>query len=284
VSFFYLKIESLFSGFAGVLASMFVCAFIAVHGPGGLAYVFAAPVDPVPELSEPSPDRLFEASLPEPDESQALIRDLYRDQDNRNWVVSFFASLCGSPDISAIILANANAFDIAPSLAFALCWEESRYNPQAVNRKNRNESIDRGLFQLNDRSFPKIEEADFFNPSVNAWYGMAHLRICLDSGGSEITALAMYNAGTGRVRSLGAPKNTLDYIHRILEYQRKIESAFRTEVQREAELRLAEKTKSSGDQNTALFLAETGGSAAGLAAVKLIRPRFARLAPLAGRR
>ncbi|MDR0624335.1 MAG: lytic transglycosylase domain-containing protein [Treponema sp.] len=280
----YLKIEILLSKFAGVLLSMFVCALIAVHGPGDLAYVFSADPDPVSGLPDPAPKELLLASLPAPDENRNLIRDLYRDPDYRNWVVSFFTSLCGSQDIAAIILANADAFNVSPSLAFALSWEESRYNPKAINRANRDGSVDRGLFQLNERSFPKIAEADFFNPSINAWYGMAHLRVCLDSGVSEIAALAMYNAGTGRVRSLGAPKNTLDYIHRILECQRKIEGAFQLEARRETDFRLAENAgnEKGGHGETELFPAETGGIAAELASAKPARPRFVRLAPLTG--
>jgi hypothetical protein len=95
-----------------------------------------------------------------------------------------------------------------------------------VNNKNRDESIDRGLFQLNNRSFPRLETQSFFNLELNAKYGMSHLRHCLDTGGTEVAALAMYNAGTGRVRSTGTPKITLDYVGRILENRWKIEDRF----------------------------------------------------------
>ena len=96
----------------------------------------------------------------------------------------------------------------------------------AVNTANRDESIDRGLFQLNSRSFPRLETQAFFNLSVNAYYGLSHLRHCLDTGGSEITALAMYNAGTNRVNNTGAPRATLDYIGRILDTRSEIDSRF----------------------------------------------------------
>jgi hypothetical protein len=150
----------------------------------------------------------------------------YRDPLFRDWVAAFFGDLTGSPELAAVVLANSEAFNISPSLAFALCWEESRYNPRAVNTKNRNQTIDRGLFQLNSASFPDLGEEDFFNPGVNARYGLAHLRWCLDNAGTEVAGLAMYNAGTGRVRSGGTPKNTLDYISRILRQQRIIEDLF----------------------------------------------------------
>jgi hypothetical protein len=61
---------------------------------------------------------------------------------------------------------------------------------------------------------------------------MSHLRHCLDTGGTEIAALAMYNAGANRVRNTGTPKTTLDYISRILENRRRIESRF---LEREAQ-------------------------------------------------
>ncbi|MDR2246943.1 MAG: lytic transglycosylase domain-containing protein [Treponema sp.] len=163
------------------------------------------------------------------------ILTAYRKEAQQQWVVAFFAGILKparyfsrttTVEMAAAILSNASAFDISPSLAFALCWAESRFNPTAVNRANRDGSIDRGLFQLNNLSFPKLKEADFFNPSVNAYYGLAHLRWCLDASGSVVAGLAMYNAGTARVKAEGAPIRTLDHISYILEFQRKIEDAF----------------------------------------------------------
>jgi hypothetical protein len=183
---------------------------------------------PVPEFSVPA----IHQSAPTREDP---IMDAYRSGESREWVVAFFTAVLKpagffpgttSGEAAAVILTNASAFNIAPSLAFALCWAESRFNPRAVNKSNRDGSVDRGLFQLNDRSFPRLAEADFFNPSVNAYYGMAHLRWCLDAGGSVVAGLAMYNAGTGRVEARGAPKKTLDYISLILEVQRKIEDTF----------------------------------------------------------
>ena len=155
-----------------------------------------------------------------------FILELYRDPQTQKRIIDFFDDICASEEIVKVILENANSFNIAPALAFALAWEESRLNPHAVNQKNRDDSIDRGLFQLNNRSFPLLEIQAFFNPGINAWYGMNHLRHCLDVGGSEIAALAMYNAGTHRVNSSGTPRSTLDYIDRILENRRKIENLF----------------------------------------------------------
>ncbi|MDR2071033.1 MAG: lytic transglycosylase domain-containing protein [Treponema sp.] len=200
----------------------------AVHSGNEIPWnVIRVPVS-VSELPGPVFNHHFE-------EQEDAIMTAYRDETRQEWVITFFAEvvklteyLPGSDteEMAAAILANAAAFNISPSLAFALCWTESRFNPQAVNKANTDGSIDRGLFQLNNRSFPKLKEADFFNPSVNAYYGMAHLRWCLDTGGSMVAGLAMYNAGTGRVKAEGAPKRTLDYVSYILDFQKKIEDAF----------------------------------------------------------
>jgi hypothetical protein len=165
-------------------------------------------------LREPEPRRID------------FILDAYRNPETKEWVAAFFERICGSLTVAQAVLDGADRYSISPSLAFALCWEESRFNPLAVNRKNRDGSIDRGLFQLNNRSFPKLTEAEFFNYRTNAFYGMAHLRICIDTGGSELSAVAMYNAGTGRVRSGGTPYQTLNYAERIFSSCRKIEAVF----------------------------------------------------------
>jgi hypothetical protein len=168
-------------------------------------------------------------SMGQPDRSL----NYYRDELCRSEVTAFFTALVQSEEIAKLILLNADRFDIPPSLAFALCWGESRFNPLAVNRTNRNRTVDRGLFQLNNIAFPKLKDKDFFDPAVNAYYGMAHLRWCLDSGGSEVAGLAMYNAGPARVKAGSVPGHTLDHVSRVLEFRNGIEFLFQTEyVQR----------------------------------------------------
>ncbi|HKL85879.1 MAG TPA: lytic transglycosylase domain-containing protein, partial [Treponemataceae bacterium] len=113
-------------------------------------------------------------------------------------------------------------------LAFALAWEESRYQPKAVNKNP--SSTDRGLFQLNNKAFPKLTEKDFFSIETNAKYGLSHLRYCIDLSGNEVAALAMYNAGTTKVRNDNTPKRTLDYVSRILSYRDGLTKTFDQQV------------------------------------------------------
>ena len=164
----------------------------------------------------------------EVEEGQDIILTVYRDEMFRNDVLAFFQSITGSEEVAGVILAYASVHDIPPALAFALCAEESAYNPQAFNR-NRNDTVDRGLFQLNSASFPKLSVDDFYDLHENANNGLSHLRWCLDTAGTEVAGLAMYNAGATRVGSAGTPKSTLDYVSRILKRQRMIEDLFLAE-------------------------------------------------------
>ena len=225
----YRKIEHTLPLFFGCLGSLILCAFLMMwqperfsHAAGNQesSYENAAMTSHSPETEN---IYFFTRNAPE---RQDFILALYRSPRSEDRVVDFFAEICASRDIAEVILANAEMYDIPPALAVALAWEESRFDPHAVNTKNRDQSIDRGLFQLNDRSFPRLDIQTFFNPWMNARYGMNHLRYCLDTGGSEIAALAMYNAGAGRVNSSGTPRTTLDYIGRIMNNRTKIEGLF----------------------------------------------------------
>jgi len=154
-----------------------------------------------------------------------LIISAYRNPELREEVLAFFERLTGSFEIAEVILANAHVLEIPPALAFSLCAEESAYKVRAYNR-NQNDTEDRGLFQLNSASFPRLEPEDFYDPIVNTWHGLSYLRWCLDTAGTDVAGLAMYNAGITRVRNTGTPKSTLDYISRILDRKREIEVNF----------------------------------------------------------
>ncbi len=155
--------------------------------------------------------------------------ELYRSALSRSSVVWFYNQITGNQDVTLAILTAAEANDIPLSLAFALAYTESRYKITAIN-SNTNKSIDRGLFQLNNRSFPQLKEEEFFDPYISAKYGMSHLRFCLDTAGNEVSALAMYNAGTTKVRSNKTPQVTLNYVSNIIGYREGLDVLFNTQV------------------------------------------------------
>lgn len=186
-------------------------------------------VESEPEFSDSFQEYLAEASFEELNDSTDDGLTLYRQSISRSQVEWFYTHITGNKDVALAILTEAEKNDIPLSLAFALAYTESRFKSTAVN-KNSNTTIDRGLFQLNSNSFPALSEADFFDPYVSAKYGMSHLKFCLNTAGNEVSALAMYNAGTTRVRSNRTPQVTLNYVGKILSYQQMLDNLFAQEV------------------------------------------------------
>lgn len=173
---------------------------------------------------------------------------LYRQPHSRPAVEWFFTHVTGNREVTQAILENADKNDIPLTLAFSLAYVESKYKPTAVN-SNSNSTIDRGLFQLNSNSFPKLTEAEFFDPNVSAKYGMIHLRWCMDLSGNEVTALAMYNAGTTRVRANKTPQHTLNYVGMIQKYRASLDEKFSSEI-----------IAFYGNSTNALATSKTGGA------------------------
>jgi soluble lytic murein transglycosylase-like protein len=152
------------------------------------------------------------------------IAPYYRDPSTRESTLQFFSSLTQSESVARAILDFSDKFGVRPSLCFALALEESDFKVDAINKNG--DSVDRGLFQLNSKSYPRLGIRDFYDPGTNARYGISHLKSCLAQAGNEVAALAMYNAGNGRVERGATPQKTLNYISRILAYESNISSLF----------------------------------------------------------
>lgn len=161
-------------------------------------------------------------------EQKDPIAPYYKNPMTREGTLQFFASLTRSENVARVILENAEKFEVRPSLAFALALEESDFRVDAINRNG--DSVDRGLFQLNSKSYPGLGVQDFYDPGTNARYGVSHLKSCLAQAGNKVAALAMYNAGNGRVERGATPKKTLNYVSRILAYEENISRLFAARV------------------------------------------------------
>lgn len=152
---------------------------------------------------------------------------MLRDPHSRLAVEGFYEEVAGDSQVSRAILKYADHYDIPLPLAFALAWGESEFYTLAFNRNPG--SVDRGLFQLNSLTFPKLTADEFYDPELNARLGLRHLRFCLDESSSELVALAMYNAGARKVRK-GTPYSTLNHIARILDCREALEKDFLHEL------------------------------------------------------
>ena len=155
----YRKFEHTLPLFFGCLGSLILCAVLMMSHPGLYSRV-AGDQGTAYETAETAGNSAGTEHIyfftRNPPERQDFILGVYRDTQSQERVIEFFTGICASREIAEVILTNAEIYDIPPALAVALAWEESRFDPAAVNTKNRDQSIDRGLFQLNDRSFPRL--------------------------------------------------------------------------------------------------------------------------------
>jgi soluble lytic murein transglycosylase-like protein len=156
--------------------------------------------------------------------------DLYREDVTHDAVVSYFVQETGSEATALPIMYYAERYGIPFSLVFSLAYVESRYRTTAVNRNS--SSIDRGLFQLNDKTFRHLAEDDFFHPDVNTYHGMQYLLFCLKQGADIPQALAIYNAGWTRVAAGRTPAITRRHVSKILAKSEQIERGFREHILR----------------------------------------------------
>lgn len=131
--------------------------------------------------------------------------------------LDYFTEVTGSREIASVIIEAADMYDIPRTLALALAYKESSFDPMQVSANSK--SVDRGLFQLNSLSFPHMSDEEVFDPRINAQTGMSYLRYCWNRGGNATIALAMYNAGPTRVEEQGTPVFTMNYIHKIYLYK-----------------------------------------------------------------
>ena len=172
-----------------------------------------------------------DTDIPDHIEAQArkdAVAAYYGNPLTRENVVAFFTSITKSRTTALAILENAVSQRVPASLAFAIAYEESEFNPRALGRNP--DSVDRGLFQLNSKSFPDLAEERAFDPAVNARVGLEYFKTIFEHAGNEVSALAMYNAGRTRVARGATPQKTLNYIARVLSYEKNISSLFTAKV------------------------------------------------------
>jgi len=128
-------------------------------------------------------------------------------------------------DISAIVEDAAARHQVDPSLVMAVIQTESSFNPTAVSPAGA-----KGLMQLMDGTADAMGVTNPFDPVENVNGGVRYLAHLLDKYNGQLqTALAAYNAGPGRLSSLGIsndselrakydllPQETRRYIHKVL--------------------------------------------------------------------
>jgi soluble lytic murein transglycosylase-like protein len=146
--------------------------------------------------------------------SEDALLALYRDDHIRPLVVEYYSQLTQDRSVALAVLETCDELDVDPSLAFAMAWNESHFDPKAVSYNPT--TIDRGLFQLNSRTFSKLNRKTVFDPKANAYHGLSYFKMAFSRLKSETKALGYYNSGIGLLTDRPLPQSTQDYIKRVL--------------------------------------------------------------------
>lgn len=138
---------------------------------------------------------------------------------NRKNVVEFYQQFVNNKKITQVIIDKCLQYNIPLNIGFALAYEESRFNPYAINANNADGTIDKGLYQLNSIYHPFSDE-QLFNPQFNSDRALSFLREMIDMNDNMTNALYCYNAGYGRIIIQNiVPISTELHIANILSYE-----------------------------------------------------------------
>lgn len=168
---------------------------------------------------------LFSINIGESIDYNDQVSKFYLNAKTKNQVLKFFSTITNSERVAKAILDNSVAHNVRPSLAFAVAYVESRYNPKARSQ-NTSGSLNSGLFQLNSSVFGMTSEKLIYDPYHNAKLGLSHLEEYLNLSADEFSALAAYNAGITRISEDGIPGMTFKYISEVSIMERKIMNLF----------------------------------------------------------
>jgi len=138
--------------------------------------------------------------------------------------LKYYTYITGNETIANLAVEYTKMYNIDTNLFLAIMRVESAFNPRAINH-NKNGSIDRGLCQLNNKTFSNLTVKDFYNIETNIKYGTSFLDWCLKkSQKNTVKALAFYNAGIGAVTKKKVGEHTLDYINKVLTRKREFDA------------------------------------------------------------
>ncbi len=157
-------------------------------------------------------------------QSSQPVEDLYSQDETYDIVIDFFTDITGSEEIAILVCSYAYRYRVPILTAFSLAAIESQYNIHATNKNAT--STDRGLFQLNSRTFRHMRPEDFFDLETNIHHGIAYLRECMNKTDDIAVALAIYNAGAYRVLNGLTPQTTERHVTRIQKFEEELFASF----------------------------------------------------------
>lgn len=141
-------------------------------------------------------------------------------EENGTWAYPFLKK-----ELSDYICGLCNEMEINPDLIVAILMVENPdFDPEAINRRNANGTIDVGMFQLNDKYlwttfktnywFDNIE-LDPFNWKHNSYIAIHHIKYLQDKLKIEDDVILAYNGGEGAVMNGNVRPETYNYLSKV---------------------------------------------------------------------
>lgn len=88
----------------------------------------------------------------------------------------------------------AEKYNVPVSMLKAIAKTESNFNIYAVNDKNKNGTVDRGIMQINSIHLNEnLTAEDLFDPRINIMMGAKIYKMCFNKYKNELKALNCYN-------------------------------------------------------------------------------------------
>ena len=125
--------------------------------------------------------------------------------------------------ILALILSISAEYGVPSGFVQAIVQVESEFDCNAINRSNKNGTVDYGLMQLNSSWF---DDENWRDPETNLRAGIKHIKKLMDiHKGTSWWALAVsYNAGhSWLVNNHEPPRASLDYADEIMRKWEELE-------------------------------------------------------------
>jgi hypothetical protein len=147
--------------------------------------------------------------------------------DNKfNQVIVMYNQFIKNEDITRSIVLTALSAKIPIDLFFGLAWQESSFNPDAINynpRKGKTPAtIDVGLFQLNSRTFHDYTVEELKQVPLNCALAAEKLRENFEKYGSWEEAVLGYNAGNTK----NVCHDTIRHLVRVYYYKNLLDNLF----------------------------------------------------------
>jgi len=126
--------------------------------------------------------------------------------------------------IMDLILLIAPQYDVPSMLVVSIIWHESRGNPYAINKNNKNGTIDRGIMQLNSSWF---DDPNWHCAETNIRAGISHLKELYEQTKSTSpywwAAVVSFNCGLRWYKQkIKPPEQSIIYADNIITLWRQL--------------------------------------------------------------